>query len=63
MGFILILGNFRMTFEEALIEWKDGKKVRRKSWISEKFHLDDIIYFNKDEIVLEDIDADDWEIL
>ena len=51
-----------MTFEKALEAMKQGKKVRRKSWIGGE--LDNIFLSetNLFTLMCDDIFADDWEI-
>lgn len=57
-----------MTFEEALKAMKDGKKVRRKSWLNKSY-----IYFSDGNFLtdfgdilvsfdIKEVTSDDWEV-
>lgn len=47
-----------MTFEEALKEFKNGKKIRRQVWYENYYFPDKVTVLNEFSLL-----ADDWELL
>jgi hypothetical protein len=48
-----------LTFEEALVHFRKGKKIGRKNWIISG-------YFNQqmeDRVDIEDINSNDWRVI
>lgn len=53
-----------MKFEKILIHIRLNKKVRRSGWINKDYVLGDVICSECDgELSMEDILADDWEVV
>lgn len=57
-----------MKFEEVLPSLREGKKIKRKNaekdyWLNDSFISNDINNRTYDTILIEDLLADDWEIV